>query len=734
MKRFVCLIALIVTVVVPTVHASIWSIDPLTLPAVKDAPSALGANLPRPIPDITMSAWAIRTAEARLTYQWQIIAINQWLTQDWWDSSQRWNHMIDDLRTTTYVDQFIVRVPTSSPADPSCTVTTDNTFSDVKTKIEAATNGQKVCIPAVTISFTDSVTVPAGVTVQGAGIDSTVLRDNVASRSVMFGVTLGANKTTRLTSFTINDQIGSIATYAQILVQGSLSDGSAFRMDHVKADHTKGPFIGTANVVGVLDHNQIYLNVGQTRFLNAFGTFSNGDPAISDAIWAAAPGFGGSSFLFVEDNIIEYADGEFYAIIDSFNGARVVIRNNAFKNAWVDGHGTDSTPFHRGTRVEEFYNNTFDCRGDGTYVNYKRSGTVMAWGNTIQNCGSSTGMFQLSSYRMSGPFGMFGGADGSNPWDKNVTITTECNSGETGTATGGGAWSMTRTGAGWGADTLVGCSVRKTSGRVNCASLAHDGHSQQFTFTAQCNSHGFSNGARMNFRGVNQVPYMVNLFGPITVTDVNTFTQQTLWSAGSKLTTPATGTITVGAEQDYCEIVGNTSDTITCRNATSFGATLSFSNGDTYQFLKVRDAMDQPCTGQGTNLGGGYFREVPGGWPDFVTEGCYDWNNTREGGVITGFTSLHPQQMRINEHVFNYTTSFNGSAGVGMGTRAQMDAIDQPGAGICTDNTAFWVTDEGGNWDTANVTSNDGRLYKCASNAWVLYYTPAAHPHSLVTP
>lgn len=50
----------------------------------------------------------------------------------------------------------------------------------------------------------------------------------------------------------------------------------------------------------------------------------------------------------------------------------------------------------------------------------------------------------------------------------------------------------------------------------------------------------------------------------------------------------------------------------------------------------------------------------------------------------------------------------------------------------CTTGTAYWATDEGGNWNSTGGGANDGRLYKCtATNTWTLYYTPATYPHEL---
>lgn len=69
--------------------------------------------------------------------------------------------------------------------------------------------------------------------------------------------------------------------------------------------------------------------------------------------------------------------------------------------------------------------------------------------------------------------------------------------------------------------------------------------------------------------------------------------------------------------------------------------------------------------------------------------------------------------------------------GVGVGARASRP-------GNCTTGTAWWATDQGGNWDTSNGSANDGTLDKCtATNTWTnAVYTPKTYPHpnASVTP
>lgn len=109
-------------------------------------------------------------------------------------------------------------------------------------------------------------------------------------------------------------------------------------------------------------------------------------------------------------------------------------------------------------------------------------------------------------------------------------------------------------------------------------------------------------------------------------------------------------------------------------------------------------------------------------YPSQPLEPVYAYGNT-PSDVTVSVSSSSDHHIKANRDYYDYTASFDGTSGVGVGTLANRPST-------CTPGVAYWATDQG-EWNSEN-SGPDGQLYKCTStNTWELYYTPYTYPHPL---
>lgn len=120
-------------------------------------------------------------------------------------------------------------------------------------------------------------------------------------------------------------------------------------------------------------------------------------------------------------------------------------------------------------------------------------------------------------------------------------------------------------------------------------------------------------------------------------------------------------------------------------------------------------------TGQSSNIN----------WPLSVMEA-----NVNAGAITQyGSTFLAADIVENDLSFFDMATgTFNGSTGVGRGTKSAMLALNMTGK---TKKVGYWVTNES-SW-RSGYSGTSGQLYQwdSGSTAWVLYYTPYSYPHPL---
>jgi hypothetical protein len=274
-------------------------------------------------------------------------------------------------------------------------------LADVQAAVANAAAGDVVVVPAGTCTwttqsaYTPCLALPAGVTLQGAGIDQTTLDDGTGTNSSedMIDGTDGS----RITGFTFTDSRAVTDYKSPIAISGT-----GWRIDHNKFAPSETRIGITSDGAGVIDNNVF---VDTSHGVDIIG---DGDPS-----WSTPSAVGTDAEVYMEDNTFEYSglnDGAY----DAYNGARYVFRHNTVHGTNVGHHGFDSGGF-RSPYSAEVYDNTFDNAASAVFTTMNfRGGSQVIFGNTVTAAGGSyNGFVILRNYRSDDGYTA---ADG-NSWD-----------------------------------------------------------------------------------------------------------------------------------------------------------------------------------------------------------------------------------------------------------------------------------------------------------------------------
>jgi len=338
--------------------------------------------------------------------------------------------------------------------------------SDVAAAIASAADGDTVTIPGGAASWTRTLQIKKGITIQGASVGATIIKDSVQSGQLIRW-TLAAGYPSRLTGIEFQDggRVNTIDAPGGILhVDGSNTNGSTFRFDHCKWNNLNGSTVFDT-VIGVIDHNTFVLDKFGCA-IYPYGSHWDGQD-YGDGSWHAPTNYGSSQFLFIEDNTFTHSKQNLQGIIDAYAGARFVVRHNTIFNSLITNHGTESTGRTRGCRAMEIYNNNYSGTNLNSQAGGSRSGGTLFHHNTISGYSGNLSAFDLQNYRNIYPFQPWGGADGTNAWDVNeptvfFTGTAAANSSGT---------SVTVSGANWKPNQWAGYTLRRTTDNCNSGSL-----------------------------------------------------------------------------------------------------------------------------------------------------------------------------------------------------------------------------------------------------------------------
>lgn len=576
----------------------------------------------------------------------------------------------------------------------AATFNSNGTPSDVQTKLGLCSAGDIVTLPIGTFNWSSgmSSTVPANVTIQGAGTsatgggDQTIIIDNLASNSPLIEITIGATGFFRFTGITVRGGTGVIKDEeGVVLFRGPSASVGQIRVDHCTFDmQTYSSPGGThlpvfADLKGVVDSCIINYYGNGSTFIYRSGASGNGNE-----VWAADTGFGTDDFIYFEDNEINGGAASLDAssfpsrMWDLNGGGKGVLRLNTLKfSSGGEVHATGHAGNDRSGRATETYGNL-----------YAQAVNQAATGRTPRAMVDAQGGVAL----------LWGNAANTDSIQSFISFNTARRNSVT--------YAQTPTPNGWG---YVGPAPIAT-GTVSVGTTA-------VTKTGGTNFNvSWPTGTMI---------YIVDAVGEgvvgqepadgpsLGISSVNSTTSITLQNGGNTAGSLTGKAYTTGSAWD-----GNT---------------------DAYGY----PALDQTGRGRGDLLTGNMPSKVNSttgtiAWPNQALEPVYIWKNTGTPTVTTysnGSTGLvHADRDYYEQASGIQTTSsspFNGTTGTGWGTLANRPAT-------CTTGVAYWATDQG-SWNQSSsnpygVQQNgaDGVLYKAtATNTWTLYYEPYTYPHPL---
>jgi hypothetical protein len=593
----------------------------------------------------------------------------------------------------------------------------DLTVSEVQATIDAATDGQVVCLPAGSATWATQVNVTNKyITIRGAGSANdgtgTVITDGVtkssASPFLIRWVTI-AGGLSRITNMRLIGNAGSDSNNRGMMSFAGVSD--QFRLDNCYMTMGTGTLFQIQGYVrGVVDHNTFDLTSSGSTVASyvhhpawADATDTNGDES-----WHLAHTMGTAEAVYYEDNTaIRNAGQTNRWMIDGWKGGRSVVRYNTLNNCSVANHGTESAGRIRGNRQQEVYGNTFAFDGITTSSVYgTRGGTGMVFENTLTTAnGTVSRVFDLQNDRS---------IDSSNQW---ITLFTPW-----ATAAIDSVASITRSGTTATvtcAQTLPHGLIAQNNTKVEISGANESDYNGSFTITGPAlqtvstlvrsgttltvttaSAHPFSAGDWVNLRGSAAGVY-AKWWQVATVIDTTTFT----------ITVPASGSTPITSGVTYLD---QTRFTYTVSGSPSTPATGTITkrqpwdgNTDAYGYR----CMDQPGAGAGVRLTND--NPTPVGPVGNALEPVYSWLNTKDGANSAAVTNK-PNVIVADRDFYDYVSSgFDGTSGVGVGLLAA-----RPTSGLVA-GVGYWAT------DTRTLYVATG------ATTWTTYYTPYTYPHPL---
>jgi hypothetical protein len=277
--------------------------------------------------------------------------------------------------------------------------------SDVQSAIDSAGPGDTVVVPPGSATWTNSVSIDRGITLEGVGMDQTVITNAIGDTvsAIYFTPTSQAvanEESLRITGFAFD---GNWTGSRGIQLSNSIpTQFNNVRIDHCKFEEMWG-LTFDRSMWGVVDHNTFIDCIKCVRVQGHYWYSWDRYPANP----------GSSDGVVIEDNIMIYnAGGHTYNLLSSQSGGRWTFRYNTidFSNIseyfdMFDAHGNQAQVNYgscpdcatatasccynsRGVVTVELYGNTITVGSQGRFCRLRGS-TARVFNNQITGTGSA---------------------------------------------------------------------------------------------------------------------------------------------------------------------------------------------------------------------------------------------------------------------------------------------------------------------------------------------------------
>lgn len=556
---------------------------------------------------------------------------------------------------------------------------TDGSQTDVAAKIAAAISGDTIDIPEGTFEWNDTnyISVTKAITIRGQGVGVTKIidgyTDNTQTAIMWLACTTGKLRVTGI-EFIADSPIVT-AFEAGVLAVGGCTN---LELDHLKFSAGIGrraiwPFgSGSGLQTVAVVHNCEFAHAPQMTYMRPKDDYG-------DKGWSVPVQKGSANQIFFEDITTSYASSS-GSNFDGDGGGWVTVRFCTLTNSKYTFHGTESSRRSRGGRWLEYYGNVVTGSAVDSVAVDMRSGAGYFFNNYIASTRGN--IIKLNSYRHLDFFIPWGVCDGTNPFDINFTDDGPSTPGgagdgvyESGTSTGGGFKVISDTNKNWIPGEWVGYTLRS----IRFTGTVSSGGLRTFTISP---SPGWT---------ANQMTgYAVRRKSTNDFAAIASHTADTVTTSSTELY-PVT--FAPGDQIEFftaSAIISNTETSLSTDGNFGFSGTKWFTHdaGLSYEIRKAV-GIDHNGNSHGNDLVGTTSLAAQASGQTVGGQPVREWSNIHTGAPFR-YQGYHVE----GRDFYAEAGPFNGSAGNGVGTRAQMDAITPSKTGV-----AFWVIDEG-TWNT----------------------------------